>query len=235
MLPFEKRFSFLLMRSTIPDLLPLERPMIIFDLETTGLTPGEDRTVEIAYQKIMPSGEVIASVERLNPGRPIPEDATRVHGITDADVADAPKFSQRCYELWSIFEGSDVGGFNVIGYDLPFLRAEFALMGKSFDYSNKRMLDGKVLYHKVAPRDLVASRNLSAAYKTYCGEQHETAHTAAGDVEVTVRVIEKLLEKHPEFRDWGYLAELHGNKKLLDSAKNEHANVAAQPKMAALF
>lgn len=204
------------MRSTIPDLIPLERPIIIFDLETTGLTPGEDRTVEIAYQKIMPDGSVIERTQRINPGRPIGEDATAIHGITDADVKDAPSFSQVCYELWHLFEGSDVGGFNVIGYDLPFLKGEFSLMGKSFDYSDKRLLDAKVLYHKVASRDLVGARTLSAAYKTYCGGVHQTAHTAAGDVAATVRVIEKLLEKHPEFRDWAYLAELHGQKKPSD-------------------
>lgn len=219
--------------SIIPDLLSLERPLVIFDLETTGLTPGDDRTVEIAYQKIMPDGTVTARTQRLNPGRPIPEDATAVHGIRDEDVRGEPTFANLCYDLWSVFEGVDVGGFNVIGYDLPFLRAEFALMGKNFDYSSKRILDGKVLYHKVAPRDLVAARNLSAAYKTYCGGTHDTAHTATGDVEVTVRVIEKLLEKHPEFRDWNYLAELHGNKKLLESAKNEHAPVTSKP--ASLF
>ena len=211
-------------RSTIPEFLPLERPLIIFDLETTGLaTNGEDRVVEIAYRKILPNGDVIAHTQRLNPGMPIPEDSTAIHGIRDEDVRDCPTFANLCYELWSVFEGADVGGFNVTGYDLPFLRAEFARMGKSFDYGSKRILDGKVLYHKVAPRDLVASRNLSAAYKTYCGDIHTTAHTAEGDVAVTVAVIEKLLEKHPEFRSWNYLAELHGGRKPIDAVKNAHA------------
>ena len=224
-------------RSVIPKLLPLERPIIIFDLETTGLsTTGDDRIVEIAYRKILPSGEVIAACQRINPGIPIPEDATAVNGIHDEDVRDCPSFANLCYELWSVFEGSDVGGFNVTGYDLPFLRSEFARMGKSFDYSTRRILDGKVLYHKVAPRDLVVSRNLSAAYKTYCGDVHATAHTAAGDVEATVAVIEKLLEKHPEFRNWNYLAELHsGGRKPTDAAvKNAHA-VATPVKANTLF
>ncbi len=202
------------MQSAIPQFLPLQRPLIIFDLETTGLaTNGDDRIIEIAYQKILPTGEVIAKTQRFNPGRPIPEDSTAVHGITDAEVANMPSFAQQCYEWWSLFEGADVGGFNVIGYDLPFLRSEFAMVGKTFDYSKKRMLDGKVLYHQVTPRVPGGVRNLSAAYKTYCGERHATAHTAEGDVEVTVRVLEKLLEKHPEFRDWNTLAGLHGTKK----------------------
>ena len=222
------------MRSLLPDLLSLERPLIVFDLETTGLsTNGDDRIIEIAYQKILPTGEVIARAQRLNPGRPIPEDSTAVHGITDADVATMPKFAQLCYEFWSLFEGADVGGFNITGYDLPFLKSEFALVGKTFDYSTKRVLDAKILYHQVTPRGAGVVRNLSAAYKTYCGEQHTSAHTATGDVEVTVKILEKILEKHPEFRDWHKLAELHGNKKLLESAKTEHGPIITMATLAA--
>jgi DNA polymerase-3 subunit epsilon len=212
--------------STIPKLLPLERPLVVFDLETTGLSIGEDRMIEIAYRKIYPDGTVSAVAHRINPGIPIPEDATAINGITNADVDHAPSFAQLCYELWSVFDGADVSGFNITGFDLPFLRAEFARVGKSFDYSNKRVLDAKVLYHKVAPRDMVSARNLSAAYKLYCGKEHTTAHTGAGDVEVTVAILEKQLEQYPEFRDWAHIAELHGKKKLLESVKNEHAPLA---------
>jgi DNA polymerase-3 subunit epsilon len=210
------------MHSTLPTLIPFERPLVIFDLETTGLIPGEDRTVEIAYQKIALNGDVTAGVRRINPGRPIPKDATAVHGITDEDVAKAPTFAQLCYELWSIFEGADVGGFNVYGYDLPFLRAEFALVGKSFDYSNRKILDAKFIFHKFAPRDIVSQRNLGAACKEYCGEIHTSAHTAEGDVAVTVRVLEKQLERHPEFRSWEAISELLGRKKVEDVSTSPH-------------
>lgn len=211
------------MKTNIPEFLPLDRPLIIFDLETTGLTPGENRTVEIAYEKILPSGEVQAEVRRINPGMPIPEDSRRIHGISDEDVKDAPSFAKLSYELWSVFEGADVGGFNVIGFDLPFLRGEFSTVGKSFDFSGKRILDAKILYHKTVPRDNFAPRNLSAAYKFYCGKAHETAHTGAGDVRVTVEILEKILEKYPEFRSWDVIMGLNGQKKLLESAKTEHA------------
>lgn len=224
-----------MLTSSIPKLLPLERPMIIFDLETTGLSIGEDRMVEIAYRKIMPNGDVIAVAQRINPGMPIPEDSMAIHGITDADVADSPSFAQLCYELWSVFDGADVGGFNITGFDLPFLKAEFARVGKNFDYSNKRVLDAKVLYHKVAARDMVSARNLSAAYKLYCGKEHISAHTGAGDVEVTVEILEKQLEKYPEFRNWEYIAELHGRKKLLESVKNEHAPLVQKKPTNTLF
>lgn len=221
--------------SVLPQLLPLDCPLVVFDLETTGLAIGEDKMVEIAYRKIMPNGEVIAVAKRINPGRPIPEDATAIHGIRDEDVAGSPSFGQLCYELWSVFEGADVGGFNITGFDLPFLRAEFATVGKTFDFSTKKILDAKVLYHSVTRRDMVSARNLSAAYKAYCGQEHTSAHTGAGDVEVTVAVMEKLLEKHPEFRNWEYLKELHGQKKLLESAKNEHSPLIGSKPTNTLF
>lgn len=204
------------MHSILPTLIPFERPLVVFDLETTGLSAGEDRTVEIAYQKIMPSGQVIAAVQRINPLRPIPKDATAVHGITDEDVANAPSFAKLCYELWSIFEGVDVGGFNVYGYDLPFLRAEFATVGKNFDYSNRKILDAKFIFHKFAPRDMVSRRDLSAATKEYCGEAHTSAHTAEGDVAVTVKVLEKQLERYPEFRNWDAVMNLLGRRKSVE-------------------
>lgn len=218
MLSYSRVFFRISMFSLLPKLIPFERPLVVFDLETTGLTPGEDKTVEIAYQKILPSGEIIASVQRINPGRPIPKDATMIHGIHDEDVANAPTFSKLCYELWSVFEGSDVGGYNVYGYDLPFLRAEFASVGKNFDYSNRKILDAKFIFHKFASRDLVSQRNLSAACREYCGEVHSSAHTAEGDVAVTVHVLEKQLERYPEFRNWDALAELLGRKKIVDVA-----------------
>lgn len=223
------------MRTSLVDLLLLERPLIIFDLETTGLAAGEDKIIEIAYEKIMPSGEIISYCQRINPGKPIPEIASSINRIYDKDVADAPSFAKLSYELWNMFDGADVGGFNITGFDLPFLRGEFAAVGKAFDFGSKRILDAKILYHKTEARDMFAPRNLSAAYKLYCGKEHTTAHTGAGDVRVTVEILEKQLEKYPEFRDWEYLAELHGNKKLLESAKTEHAPLVESKSLGTLF
>ncbi len=223
------------MRSIIADYLPLDRPLIIFDLETTGLGIGEDKIIEIAYEKILPSGEVVSYCQRINPGKPIAPDASRINGIYDKDVVDAPSFAKLSYELWNAFEGSDVGGFNITGFDLPFLRGEFASVGKTFDFATKRLLDAKILYHKMTARDMFVPRNLSAAYKFYCGKDHTTAHTGAGDVRATVEILEKQLEKYPEFRSWEYLAELHGNKKLLESAKTEHAPLVGASQAGTLF
>ena len=223
------------MRTLLADLLPLERPLIIFDLETTGLAAGEDKIIEIAFEKILPSGEIVSYCQRINPGKPIPEVASSINGIYDKDVADAPSFAKLSYELWSMFEGADVGGFNITGFDLPFLKGEFASVGKNFDFASKKILDAKILYHKTEARDMFAPRNLSAAYKLYCGKEHTTAHTGAGDVRVTVEILEKQLEKYPEFRDWNYIAELHGNKKLLESAKTEHAPLIESKPVGTLF
>lgn len=223
------------LKTSIAEYLPLERPLIIFDLETTGLTPGEDKIIEIAYEKILPSGEIVAYCQRINPGKPIPEDASRINGIYDKDVAEAPSFSKLSYELWSMFEGADVGGFNITGFDLPFLKGEFASVGKNFDYVGKRVLDAKILYHKMEARNMFAPRNLSAAYKLYLGKEHQSWHSGAGDVRATIEILEKQFEKYPEFRNWDYLTELHGNKKLLESAKTEHAPLVGEKPSGTLF
>lgn len=223
------------MKTIIPQFLKLDRPLIIFDLETTGLAVGEDKIIEIAYEKILPSGEIVAYTQRINPGKPIDPVASGINGIYDQDVADAPSFAKLSYELWSMFEGADVGGFNILGFDLPFLKGEFTSVGKNFDFSQKRILDAKILYHKMTARDMFAPRNLSAAYKLYCGREHTTAHTGAGDVRVTVEILEQQLERYPEFRDWDYLAELHSNKGLLESAKTEHAPLQESGLLGTLF
>lgn len=213
------------MQTIIPKLLPLDRPLVVFDLETTGLSTSEDKIIEIAYEKILPSGEIIANVHRINPGRQIPEEASAINGIYDQDVVDAPSFAKLSYELWAMFDGADVSGFNIVGFDLPFLKSEFARVGKSFDFLSRKVIDVKVLYHSKEARDMFAPRNLTAAYKLYCNKEHITAHTGAGDVRVTVEILEEQLKRYPEFCDWQVIAELHGRKELLDSAKTEHALV----------
>lgn len=216
------------MRTLIPTLLPLERPLVVFDLETTGLATGEDKILEIAYEKILPSGEIVAAVHRINPGRTIPSEASAINGITDADVADAPSFAKLSYELWNTFDGADVSGFNIIGFDLPFLKAEFSTVGKHFEFLARGIVDVKVLYHSKEAKDMFVPRNLSAAYKFYCDKDHVTAHTGAGDVRATVEILEEQLKRYPEFRSWKYLADLHRRRELLESAKTEHAPIAAQ-------
>lgn len=216
------------MQTIISQLLPLDRPLVVFDLETTGLSTGEDKILEIAYEKILPSGEIIANVHRINPGRPIPPEASAINGIYDQDVTDAPSFAKLSYELWTMFDGADVSGFNIVGFDLPFLKSEFSRVGKNFDFLSKKIIDVKVLYHSKEARDMFAPRNLTAAYKLYCNKDHTTAHTGAGDVRVTVEILEEILKRYPEFCNWQTIAEMHGRKELLESAKTEHAPVVTR-------
>ncbi len=214
------------MKTTITNHLKLDRPLVIFDLETTGLSPQEDRILEIAYERIMPDGTIESKCLRLNPGRDIPDDASRINGIYWDDVKDCPTFATLAFEMWNMFEDADVGGFNVIGFDLPFLRAQFNSVGKNFDFNNgRKILDAKVLYHAKEPRDMFAPRNLTAAYKLYCEKDHINAHTGEADVRATVEILEAILEKYPEFRDWDKIRELHGNKNILETVKNEHASL----------
>lgn len=213
------------MKTTITDHLTLDRPLIIFDLETTGLNRKEDRILEIAYEKIYPDGRIEARVERLNPGREIPEEASRINGIYIDDVKDCPTFATLCFEMWSMFDGADVGGFNVIGFDLPFLQAQFASVGKSWSFADRKILDGKILYHAKEPRDMFAPRNLTAAYKLYCGKDHIGAHTGAADVRATVEILEAILEKYPELRSWEAIEALNTNKDLQESASTEHLSL----------
>ncbi len=223
------------MRTSITDYLTLEKPLIVFDLETTGLGIGEDKIIELAYEKILPNGEIIPYCQRINPGRPIPKVSSSINGIYDEDVVNMPSFAKLSYELWSSFEGSDLSGFNITGFDLPFLRGEFASVGKTFDFSSKKILDVKVLYHKMEARDMFAPRNLSAAYKLYCNKDHIDAHSGAGDVRATVEILEEQLKRYPEFRNWDYIADLHGNKKLLESVKMEHSPVVTEASLGTLF
>lgn len=213
------------MKTTIADHLPLERPLVIFDLETTGLSPQEDKILEIAYERIMPDGTIESRVQRLNPGRDIPEDASRINGIYWEDVKDCPTFATLAFELWKVFDDADMGGFNIVGFDLPFLKAQFATVGKNFDFTQCKILDAKVLYHAKEPRDMFTPRNLTAAYKLYCDKDHVNAHTGEADVRATVEILEAILEKYPEFRNWDTVAEMHGNKSILETVKNEHASL----------
>ncbi|HSG46952.1 MAG TPA: 3'-5' exonuclease, partial [Longimicrobiales bacterium] len=118
--------------------LELERPLVFFDLETTGLKVGEDRIVEMALIRVSPQGDVMERVRRFNPGIPIPPEATAVHGITDEDVADEASFAARARALAKLLEGCDLAGFNIRRFDLPMLEAEFARAGVPFEVQGRR-------------------------------------------------------------------------------------------------
>lgn len=170
----------------------LSRPLAFFDLETTGLSTTSDRIVELALIRVSPQGDVLERVRRFNPGIPIPPEATAIHGITDADVADEPPFSAVAKSLVELLENCDLGGFNIRRFDLPMLLAEFRRAGVPFSVSGRRLIDAQTIFHRQEPRDL------SAAARFYLGREHREAHTALGDIRTSAAVLSAQLERYPE-------------------------------------
>jgi DNA polymerase-3 subunit epsilon len=170
----------------------LSRPLAFFDLETTGLNTTSDRIVELALIRVSPQGDVLERVRRFNPGIPIPPEATEIHGITDADVADEPPFSATAKSLVELLENCDLGGFNIRRFDIPMLLAEFKRAGVQFSIQGRRLIDAQTIFHRQEPRDL------SAAARFYLGREHREAHTALGDIRTSAAVLSAQLERYPE-------------------------------------
>lgn len=191
------------MPNKIIEYLKLDKPLVVFDLETTGLAISIDRIIEIAYLKIMPNGVTFKGEMLLNPEMEIPSEATAIHGISNDDVKGKPTFKEKAQEVWEIFNDCAYGGFNVINFDLPMLRREFLRAGMDFDYAQAKIIDSKILYHYMEPR------TLSAAYKYYCNKEHTNSHSAVSDVLVTSEILHQQLEKYQEARDWNFITKIH--------------------------
>lgn len=187
----------------ITKFIALDKPLVVFDLETTGLSVNLDRIVEIAYLKIGPEGSVLKGDLLLNPEASIPAEAAAIHGISDEQVKDQPTFKDKAAELWEIFNGGAYSGFNVMNFDLPMLKREFLRVGLDFDYSKAKIIDAKVIYHFMEPR------TLAAAYKFYCKKEHVSAHNALADVEATAEILASQLKKYNEIRDWDFIHKIH--------------------------
>ena len=173
--------------------LNLTKPLIVFDLETTGLDLVNDRIIQISYIKVYPDGREERENIFINPEKPIPAEVTLLTGISDADVADAPTFKQKAKELSEKFAGCDFAGFNSNRFDVPMLAEEFLRAGVDFDFSKCRLIDAQNIYHKME------RRNLAAAYKFYCGRKMEDdfeAHRADQDTEATWRVLQGELDMY---------------------------------------
>ncbi len=170
----------------------LERPLVFFDLETTGLHLKNDRIVELALIKLTPQGDVLEKVRRFNPGIPIPAEATAVHGISDEDIAGEAPFSARARSLLAMLDGCDLAGFNVRRFDIGMLIEEFKRCSLTFDLEGRRVIDVQNIFHKEEPRDL------SAAARFYLAREHEEAHTALGDIRTSAAVLGAQLARYPD-------------------------------------
>jgi DNA polymerase-3 subunit epsilon len=185
----------------LPNLLTLERPLVVLDTETTGTNPRADRIIEIACLKIHPDGRREQWIRRVNPGIPIPLTSTAIHGISDDDVAAESRFREIAADLAGFLSGCDLAGYNIAGFDLPVLRAEFLRAGVPFEISERKLVDAQRIFFSKEPR------HLTAAARFYCQADHNGAHGALADAEMTLRVLEGQLERYGELPRT--VAELH--------------------------
>ncbi|MDR1345080.1 MAG: 3'-5' exonuclease [Bacteroidales bacterium] len=195
--------------------LKLERPLVFFDVETTGLSVGKDRIVEIYMLKIMPSGEHLAKTMLINPQVPIPVECSELHGIYDIDVKDKPTFAQVADEIAAFISNSDLAGYNSNKFDIPLLLEEFLRCGKEFDMRDRYTVDVQNIYHRMEPR------TLSAAYKFYCHKELSDAHVAESDTQATFDVLMGQLKMYEnavfEDKDGQKSIPITGNVKDLSS------------------
>ncbi|PKV63013.1 3'-5' exonuclease [Pontibacter ramchanderi] len=170
--------------------LNLKRPIVFFDLETTGTDICKDRIVEISALKVMPNGEEILKTRRINPTVPIPLESSLIHKIYDEDVKDCPTFQQVARNLHQFLEGCDLGGYNLVRFDIPLLAEEFLRAGIDFDIDNRHVVDACRIFH------MMEKRTLSAAYKYYCNKTLENAHSAEADTVATYHILKAQLERY---------------------------------------
>lgn len=170
--------------------LNLKNPIIFFDLETTGINIANDRIVELSYLKIDLAGNETSKTIRVNPDIPIPKNASDIHGITDEDVKDAPKFQEIAKSVSNAFEGCDLAGYNSTKFDIPLLAEEFLRAGVEFDMKKRKFIDVQVIFMKMEPR------TLAAAYKFYCNKELIDAHSAEADTRATYEVLKAQLDRY---------------------------------------
>lgn len=175
--------------------LNLTKPLVVFDLETTGLDIITDRIIQLSYIKVTPDGTEVRGNHLINPERAIPAFVTDLTGISDETVADQPTFKEMAPKLAESFKGCDFAGFNSNRFDVPILAEEFLRAGVDFDFTKCRLIDAQTIFHKME------RRNLAAAYKFYCGREMDEdfeAHRADQDTEATYRVLLGELEMYSE-------------------------------------
>jgi len=193
--------------------LIIKNPLVVFDLETTGIDVAKDRIVEIAVLKVFPNGNRESKVRRVNPEIPIPPEATAVHGITDADIKDAPTFKAIAKSLANYIDGCDFAGFNSNKFDLPLLAEEFLRAGVDIDLKKRKFIDVQTIFHKME------KRTLTAAYKFYLDKDLVNAHSAEADTLATFEILCAQLERYPELKnDIDFLAEFSSFNRNVDFA-----------------
>lgn len=184
--------------------LKLTKPLVFFDLETTGVSVSTDRVVELSYYKVFPNGCSEGKTYRIKPmmmqgaeevQMHIPEGASAVHGIYDEDVKDCPTFKDIAPELVNVLEDADLAGYNSNHFDVPLLAEELLRAGVTIDLKSKKMVDAFTIFQRHEPR------TLTAAYKFYCHKNLEDAHSADADTMATYEVLMAQVEKYEDLPD----------------------------------
>ncbi len=169
----------------------LERDLVFFDIEATGLNVVRDRIIQIAIIKYPADGSEPRELSMLvNPGIPISEEAMSVHGILPKDVANKPVFAQVAQKLYDFIGSADLAGYNSNSFDIPMLMEEFDRVGLDFEVDNRRIIDVQRIFYKMEPR------TLKAAVKFYCERDLEDAHDALSDVKATIDVFKGQLGRY---------------------------------------
>lgn len=193
--------------------LKLNKPLVIFDLESTGINTSTDRIVELYMIRVSPDGTRADLHQRFNPEIPIPPDIVAIHGIRNEDVAHEPTFRQKAAEINMFLVNCDFAGFNSNKFDFPMLVEEFYRAGVEFDISKRKFIDAQKIFHVMEPR------NLAAAYKFYCSKLLENAHSAKADTEATWEIIQSQLLHYPELEpSVDFLHKYSGQSNLVDLA-----------------
>ena len=205
--------------------LNLKRPIVFFDIESTGLNVATDRIVELCVVKVLPNGDTEIKTRRVNPTIPISPEAQAVHGISNDDVKDCPTFKSIAKSLANYLEGCDFAGYNSLKFDIPMLAEEFLRADIDFDFRKKYLVDVQNIFHKME------QRTLSAAYKFYCEKELENAHSAQADTVATYEILKAQLDRYPQTlqNDVKMLAEFSTKSKMVDYAGRIVYNDKAVP------
>jgi DNA polymerase-3 subunit epsilon len=175
--------------------LKLSKPIVFFDLETTGINIATDRIVEISILKIYPNGTEESKTWLVNPVIEIPKEASDIHGITNEKVLNEPTFKELAPQVSMMIEGCDLAGFNSNRFDIPLLAEEMLRAGVNFDMNDRNSIDVQVIFHKKE------ERTLSAGYKFYCNQNLENAHSAEADTRATYEILKAQLEKYDDIEN----------------------------------
>jgi DNA polymerase-3 subunit epsilon len=172
--------------------LDLKKPIVFFDLETTGINIANDKIVEISILKVFPNGNKESKTWLVNPEMEIPQGSIDVHGITNEKVATEPTFKELASKVNEMIAGCDLAGFNSNRFDIPLLAEELMRAGIDFDMKNRKAIDVQVIFHKKE------QRTLSAGYQFYCEKELEGAHGAEADTNATYEILLAQLTKYKD-------------------------------------